>query len=45
MAQAQQMAAQQAGAEQAKVASETDLTGDTALSRLINTVGGGQGPI
>jgi hypothetical protein len=45
MQQAQQMAMQTQGAEQAKVASETDLTGDTALSRLINTVGGGQGPI
>jgi hypothetical protein len=43
MAQQAQVAGQ--AAQAAKVASETDMTGDTALSRLLNTVGGGGGPI
>jgi hypothetical protein len=34
-----------AAVQGAKVASQTDMSGDTALSRLVNTVGGGQGEI
>lgn len=34
-----------AAVQGAKVASQTDMSGDTALSRLVNTVGGGQGAI
>jgi len=47
-AQAQMQQAAQAStvmAQNAKVASETDMSGDSALSRLMNTVGGGGGPL
>jgi hypothetical protein len=42
---AQAMQATQAAAQTAKVASETDVGGDNALSRLLNTAGGGGGAI
>jgi hypothetical protein len=45
----EQAAAAQEGAmnavQGAQIASQTDMGGDTALSRLLNTVGGGAGPI
>lgn len=42
---AQQQQAIMTTAEGAKVASETDLSGDSALSRLLNTAGGGGGAL
>jgi hypothetical protein len=41
----QQMQQIQQGADAAKVASQADLNGDNVLSRLLNTQGGGGGPI
>jgi hypothetical protein len=46
--QAAQQAAQEASlaaVQGAQVASKTDMGGDTALTRLLNTTGGGGGPV
>jgi hypothetical protein len=42
---AQQAESMAAGAQAAEAASRADLSGDNALSRLLNSVGGGGGPV